>query len=65
MCKETEVKMIDIELDLDKDTVDKLLEYARDNILKDEKALINWAANDMLSQIVETDGECLKEKETP
>ena len=61
MCKEREVKMIEMELDLEEDTVTGLLDYARKNIINDEKALINWAANVILTEIVETDGECLKD----
>ena len=63
MCEEREITMIEMEIDLDEKTHAKVLEYAKENILNDEKALINWAVNVMLSEIVETDGECLKQKE--
>ena len=50
-----------MELDLDENTAKGLVEYAKTNIINDEKALINWAVNDMLAKIVETDGKCLKD----
>ena len=60
---EKEVKMIEIELDLEEKTIDGLLEYAKINILNDRDALINWAANDILQKIVDSNGEILKEEE--
>ena len=60
---EKEVKMIEIELDLEEKTIDGLLEYAKINILNDRDALINWAANDILQKMVDSNGEILKEEE--
>ena len=62
MCKEKEIKMVEIELDLDEKIINGLITHAKTNILKDKKALINWAVNDILLQIVETDGKCLKRR---
>ena len=50
MCKEKEVTMVEIELDLDDKTVESLIEHAKTNIINDEKALINWAVNDILAK---------------
>lgn len=57
------ITMHEIELDLDKDTINKLIEIAKEEIVNDDEALINYAANKALKLIVDTDGECLtKEK---
>lgn len=40
---EREVKMIELDVDIPSDAKNALLEMARKNILKDEKALLNWA----------------------
>tara|TARA_R110000824_G_scaffold8429_8_gene38209 strand:- start:2009 stop:2350 length:342 start_codon:yes stop_codon:yes gene_type:complete len=57
--KETKVEMVEMEMDLSEDTVTGLLEYAKVNILKDKDALINWAVNDILEEVVKTDGKIL------
>lgn len=53
------VQMVEIELDLDKKVIDGLIEYALENIKNDHGALVNYAANKILKEIAETDGECL------
>jgi len=53
------VQMVEIELDLDEKVIDGLIEYALKNIKNDRNALINYAANKILKEIVETDGDCL------
>lgn len=40
---EREVKMIELDVDIPNDAKNALLEMARKDILKDEKALLNWA----------------------
>lgn len=40
---EKEVSYVDLEVDMGENVYKNLLEYGRNNILKDEKALINWA----------------------
>ena len=50
---ERDVVMKEIELDLDEEIIEKLLDHAKENILGDKDALINWAVNDILKQIVE------------
>ena len=54
---EKEIKMVEIELDLEENTVTKLLKYARENIINDEKALINWAVNVILAEMVKKNKE--------
>jgi hypothetical protein len=60
---EKKVKMVEIELDLDEKTHTRLIEYAKEHIIHDEAALINWAANNAFEEIIETDGKCLGEPE--
>jgi len=58
--KEKIIEMVEIELDLSEETVEKLIKIAREKIVNDRQALINYGANLILDKIVETDGECLK-----
>lgn len=53
MSKEKTIKMVELELDLDDTTINRLVEYASKNILNDKVALINWAANDVLRRTIE------------
>jgi len=52
MKKEKEIKLIEIELDLEQDIIDRLIEHAKKNIVNDKQALIDWSVNDILLQIV-------------
>ena len=61
--KDKIIKMCEMELDLDEKTIKGLCEYALKEIKNDRDALVNYAANKILTQIVETDGECLKPNE--
>lgn len=63
MCEEKDILYKEIELELDDVVINKLVEYATINILNDKNALINWAVNDILKQVVETDGKILDKKE--
>lgn len=55
MKKEKEIKLIEIELDLEQETIDRLIEHAKKNIVNDKQALIDWSVNDILLQIVTND----------
>ena len=48
---EREVKMIEMELELDEDLIEKLVAHGKENI--DREALINWSVNDILKKVVE------------
>jgi hypothetical protein len=58
---ERDVMMKEVDLELDADTVDHLIEYAKKNIVKDVPALINWAVTDILQQIIDTNGKVLED----
>lgn len=46
--------MVEIELDLDQKTIDYLVAHGKKNIESDdEKVLIDWAANDILKQMMD------------
>ena len=62
MKKDKIIKMVEIELDLDEDTIERLLNYASQEILKDKQALLNYGVNLAFTKIVETEGKCLKRK---
>ncbi len=47
------VEMVEMELEFDEDTVDYLINHAKENIINDKQALINWATNDILKQMVD------------
>jgi len=57
-----EIKMIEMELDLSEDTIQGIIEFALERIKNDKKALINYGVNEMLKEIVDTEGECLSEE---
>gem|GEM_PF-6163455 len=59
MENEREVKMIEFEMDLEEKMVEGLIEYAKANMVNDTNALINWAVNDILKKVVESDGQIL------
>lgn len=61
--KDKIITMHEMELDLDQKTIDGLCEWALKNIKNDRDALVNYAVNKVLGEIVETDGECLKSNE--
>jgi hypothetical protein len=50
---EKKIEMTEIELEFDEKTVDYLLKHAKENIINDNEALINWAANDILREMVD------------
>ena len=50
------IKMVEFDLDLEDYVVEFLLKYAKDNIVNDNKALVNWAASDILSKQLATEG---------
>ena len=54
------ITMHEIELDLDEKVIKGLCKYALKEIKNDTQALVNYAANKILTKIVETDGDCLK-----
>lgn len=60
MSKDKIIKMVEMELDLSEDVIKGLCKYALKNIKNDKEALINYAANKILTEIVETKGKCLK-----
>lgn len=47
---ERDVKYVELDIDMSDDTSEMLLDYARKNIMNDEKALINWAFIDALQK---------------
>ena len=53
MKKDKIIKMVEIEIDLDEDMVDKVVEYALETIKNDKKALINYGANKLLEKMIE------------
>ena len=55
--KETNVPYVNLELDMDDKTRELLIQYAKNNILKDEDALLNWAFTDALKNFVDNKGE--------
>lgn len=59
--KETKVEMVEMELDISEDTITGLVKYAKENIINDKDALLNWAVTDILKQIVDTDGKILED----
>ena len=60
MSKDKEIKMIEMEIDLDKDLYDKLIPYALKEIEKDEPALINYIVNKALIHAVKNEKEFKK-----
>lgn len=50
---ERPVKYVELDVDMDNFLRDKLLKYAKENILKDEEELINWAVVDILKKSIE------------
>jgi len=60
MNKDKIVKMVEIEFDLPEETIEGLIKIAKDTIVNDRQALINYGADYCLRKIVETNGECLK-----
>jgi len=56
------VEMVEFELDLENELIEKLLAYAKENIVNDTKALINWAVNDALMTMIKKDAEKEEEK---
>lgn len=56
--KEKIINMVEIEVDLEEATIERLIKLASEEILKDRQALINYGVNLALKQIIETDGEC-------
>lgn len=47
---EKKVPYVDLEVDMGSNVHAMLLQYAKENILKDEQALINWAFIDALTK---------------
>jgi len=60
---EKSIRMVNMDIDLDEKVYNGLVDYALENIKDDKEALINYAVNKALGEIVRTDGECLKDKE--
>ena len=60
--KEKIIKMVQIEIDIENDIIDKIVKFALESIKNDRPALINYGINLMLKEIIETDGKCLKKK---
>jgi len=61
--KEKKDKIIifhEIELDLEDHVIKGLCVYALREIKNDTQALVNYAANKILEEVVATDGKCLK-----
>jgi len=48
---EKHIDMVEMELDIDNDTAEKLVKYAREKI--DNNSLITWAVNDILKGLIE------------
>ena len=61
MKKDKIIKMVEIELELDNDIIDKIIAYALEKIKSDNKALINYGVNLLLEEVAKTDGKCLGE----
>ena len=57
MKEDKEITMVEIELDLNKETYDKLIEYAKENIVNDEQALLNWGVTHALEEIIKENEE--------
>ena len=60
---EREVKMVEMDLDIEDKLADKLAGCGLEMIRNDRDALINYFVNNALREIVETDGKCLRTKE--
>ena len=60
MKKDKIIKMVEIELDISEEVVEKVVEFALEKIKNDRNALINYGVNELLREVVETDGKCLK-----
>jgi len=52
---EKKVTMVEIKLELEEETVAKMLQYARENIVNDRQALINWGVTQALKSMIEKD----------
>ena len=52
--REKAVKYWDIDMDMSQKEQDALINYAKQNILNDEKCLLNWAVNRGLENYVNT-----------
>lgn len=61
---ERDVKYVELDIDMSDDTSEMLLDYARKNIMNDEKALINWAFIDALQKGLKEMTKNTEEKST-
>ena len=52
---EDTVVMVKTELVLEKDLIDKLIEFAKKEIIEDEQALLNWAVQKILQEAMESE----------
>jgi len=50
--KEKSVKYVEIEVEIPEEEKNALLNYAKKNILTDEKCLLNWAVNTALENYI-------------
>lgn len=56
---ERDILMKEISIELDLDTIEGMLAFARSRIVNDRDALINYGVNLALKEIVESEGKCL------
>lgn len=60
--EERDIIMKEIKLDLEEDLIEKIIEIAKVNIINDRQELINYGINMALRDIIDSNGECLKEE---
>ncbi len=59
MKKDKIIKMVEIEIELNKETENWLVKYALKNIKNDKPSLVNYAINKILLEMIKTKGSCL------
>lgn len=49
------IKMVQLTLSIEKKLSEKLIRYAKDNIINDKEALLNWAINNILKEKIKNE----------
>ena len=62
MKKDKIIKMVEIEVDLEEDTIEKITKFALETIKNDKKALINYGVNKLLEKMIEREEKKGKKK---
>lgn len=60
--KERRFEMVEMQLDLEDDLVDKIEAMALEMIKDDREALINYGVNKCLEEVIKTKGKCLTKR---